>query len=153
MKTKGLKILSVIVGVLILSIGNGYAQSHVLDTIMPIYSGTITGNCFMVGNTNTEVNFTDPAAAAWSGTVERGGTPLKPIFNMPAGSSSAHNDTYYETTSSTTPKTFTIENVNHADFCIEDPGFCGTLEILCTRLTCGNKLRYTDFLPFAEAST
>ena len=128
MKTKGLKILSVIVGVLILSIGDGYAQSVASDSITPIYSGTINGNCFMVGNTNTQIdlNAGDPIDE----DVEKGKTNLKYIMNTPGGAAQ-----YYSSVSSTTPSSFTIKNSNYAEFCIEAPGTCGKLNVDCARLT------------------
>ena len=115
-----------------MSIGNGYAQSVAGDSINPIYSGTINGNCFMVGNTNTQIDM--DADAIITEEVEKGGKNLKNIMNTPGGAAQ-----YYSSVSSTTSNPFTIVNSNYAEFCIEAPSTCGKLNIECARLTWGGR--------------
>ena len=123
-----------------MSIGNGYAQSVASDSITPIYSGTINGNCFMVGNTNTQIDLA--AGATIDEDVEKGKTNLKYILKTPGGAAQ-----YYSSVSSTTSASFTIKNSNYAEFCIEAPGTCGKLNVDCARLTWGGRYNTQDATP------
>ncbi len=115
-----------------MSIGRGYAQGQPSDSISPIFSGTINANCFLVGNTNTKLEDLQPGQSITQ-EIETS-HPIKPILNTPEGTS-----TYYESTTSTTPHSFNIENSNFAEFCIDDPGICGKVNIECARLTWGGR--------------
>jgi len=138
MKTKGLKILSVIVGVFVLSIGNGYAQSNDID---PIYSGTIHGNCFMVGATNAQVDL--PANTTIDREEYEKTKDLLPILKKPGGA-----EKYYDSPSATAAShSFTISNINYADFCIDNIKECGDISIECARLTWGGRYDTHGNLP------
>ncbi len=130
-----------------MSIGNGFAQNQPADSIKPKYSGTIHGNCFMVGNTNTEVDLPGPFSP--TEPIEKGADPqtqtktnIRHIISRPGG-----NEVYYENVSSSTSQPFTVKNVNFADFCITDPGICGDIGIECARLTWGGRYDVAQSLP------
>ena len=138
MKTKISAIISVSLWFIFLATENIYAQYQQTDSISPIYSGTINGNCFMVGNTNTVVDkagfsLGDPQIEYIEKGIDAGIIPTK---FTPEGFTSFY---YYDSPTGTTKKTLTIENAHYADFCIDAPSVCGKIGIKCARLSWGGR--------------
>lgn len=98
-----------------------FAQYQLTD-ITPEYSGTINANCFLIGNTNTQLEaLIGKTTADITQEIEYEGE-LSHIKNCPKNLDG-----------------ITIENCNYADFCISMPNECGSGSIEDARITWGGR--------------
>lgn len=104
--------------------------------VAPVYSKTTNANCFLVGNTNTQYDLEEGKFI--NENDEKYGQ-LKHIVNKPGG-----DYIYYDGINGTTGNTFSVTNVNYADFCIEIFDECGTIKIEDARLNWGGRIAADD---------
>ncbi len=108
--------------ILFASVNLAFAQ-YALTNIEPVYSGTINGNCFLIGNTNTQLfSLIGKTTDDITQEIEYEGE-LSPIKNVPLETDG-----------------ITIENCNFADFCINIPQECGSGTIEDARITWGGRV-------------
>ncbi|HQJ91171.1 MAG TPA: hypothetical protein PLB70_11200 [Paludibacteraceae bacterium] len=92
----------------------------------PVFSSTMNGNCFMVGNTNTEL---DLAAGTEINESNEGGD-IRNIINTPISLDISGSS-----------QTLTLDNCNFAKFCIPNPNQeCDTTDIEYARLSWGGRM-------------
>ncbi len=116
------KISLLFICILLASFNLTFAQFKLTD-INPVYSGTINANCFLIGNTNTQLlDLVGKTTDDITQEIEYEGE-LSPITNNP-----------------TRTDGITIENCNFADFCINIPQECGLGTIEDARITWGGRV-------------
>ncbi len=117
------KRLLLFISILLASIGFAFAQaSFPLTDIDPVYSGTIHGNCFLIGNTNTYFpGITNTDTIMQNQDMERNDSVF-PIMNTPK-----------------TTDGIVISNCNFAEFCLNLETECGDISIEDARLSWGGR--------------